>query len=210
MALPNGIKAANLGCGSTCAPGWINVDNSPNARLSKYPILRRVLWKVHLLSDKHYAVNWPKSIIIHDLRKRLPFDDSSIDYVYTSHALEHLSVDDARRLMVDIYRVLKSGGVVRIVVPDLALGARRYLGALQVDASDSQAAARFLNWMQLNKPGSRDPHLWMYDAPSLAAALTTAGFYKVIVCEYKHGRVPDCDILDNRPNDSLHIEAEKP
>jgi predicted SAM-dependent methyltransferase len=210
MALPPEIKAVNIGCGLSIAPGWINIDNSLNARLSKYPPLKWMLWKLGLLSDRHYRVEWPDSILIHDVKKKLPFADSSIEYVYTSHFLEHNPPDEARRLISDVFRVLKPGGVLRVVVPDLALGARRYLDALKEDSKDSKAALEFLDWLQLNKPGMRDPHRWMYDAPSLSSILVESGFVNVIVCDYKKGRVPDCDILDNRPEDSLHIEAEKP
>jgi SAM-dependent methyltransferase len=210
MAIAPGTKAMNLGCGLSVAPGWINIDNSPNARLSKYPLLRRTLRKLGVLSEHHYAVNWSKSIEIHDLKKKLPFADSSIDYAYTSHFLEHLSAGDAERLIHEVFRVLKPGGVARVVVPDLATGARRYLDALRADPGDARAAPEFLNWLQLSRPGVRDPHLWMYDAPSLTAVLSRAGFTNVVVCAYREGRVPDCEILDNRPEDSLHLEAEKP
>lgn len=210
MGLPVGVKAINIGCGLSVAPGWINIDNSPNARLAKYPLLRWMLWKLRILSDQHYAVKWPQSILIHDVRKRLPFADSSIDYVYTSHFLEHNSLADAQRLIKDVFRILKAGGYARIVVPDLRYGARRYLETLAANPEDSKAAEDFLSWLQLGKPGVRDPHLWMYDAPSLSAMLTEAGFTSPVVCEYKKGRVPDCDSLDNRPEESLHIEAQKP
>jgi len=46
--------------------------------------------------------------------------------------------------------------------------------------------------------------------PSLSAMLEEIGFTRMVVCQYRSGRVPDCDILDNRPEDSLHLEAEKP
>jgi SAM-dependent methyltransferase len=210
MALPPGIKAINLGCGLSVAPGWINIDNSPNARLSKHPALRWFLWKMGALSDDHYKVNWSRAIEIQNLRKRLPFEDSSIDYAYTSHFLEHLSRGDAERLIKEVFRTLKPGGVIRIVVPDLALGARQYLDAIQTDPRNASAAPEFLNWLQLSRPGVRDPHLWMYDAASLAAMLSEAGFINAIVCQHKKGRVPDCESLDNRPEDSLHMEAEKP
>lgn len=210
MGLPPGVKALNLGCGLSIAPGWINIDNSPNARLSKYPLIRRTLRKLGVLSEHHYAVNWPKSIEIYDLKKRLPYSDSTIDYAYTSHFLEHLALNDAERLIGEVFRVLKPGGIIRVVVPDLALGARQYLEALQSDPQDGKAAPEFLNWLQLSRPGLRDPHLWMYDAPSLTAMLGRAGFANVVVCEYRKGRMPDCDVLDNRPEDSLHLEAEKP
>jgi SAM-dependent methyltransferase len=208
MTLPAGVKAINLGCGLSIARGWINVDNSPNARLSKYPLLRWALWKMGILSNQHYQVKWPDSIKIHNLKKRLPYEDSSIDYVYTSHFLEHLAFEDARRLIGETFRVMKPGGVIRVVVPDLALGARQYLAALE--ANDAKAATDFLGWLQLSRPGVRDPHLWMYDAPSLTAMLSEAGFTNVTVCKFRQGRVPDCEALDNRPEDSIHIEADKP
>jgi SAM-dependent methyltransferase len=209
MRLPDGAKAINLGCGLSIAPGWINVDNSPNAQLSKYPRLRRLLWRVGILSNQHYEVQWPRSIKIHNLKKRLPYSDSSIDYIYTSHFLEHLALADAERLIKEAFRILKPEGVIRIVVPDLALGARRYLDSLKANPGDARAAPDFLNWLQLSKPGVRDPHLWMYDAPSLTAMLAEAGFTNVAVCQFRQGRVPDCETLDNRPEDSVHLEAEK-
>jgi predicted SAM-dependent methyltransferase len=210
VALSVDTKAVNLGCGTSVAPGWINLDNSPNARLSKYPWLRWCLWRLRLLSDNHYNVPWPKSIVIHDLRRKLPFQDATIDFVYASHVLEHLRQDDAQKLIQDVYRVLRPGGLTRIVVPDLAFGAQRYLDALQADPGNSQAASDFLNSLQLREPGHRNPHLWMYDTPSLKSLLTEVGFIHVAVCKHKHGRVPDSDILDNRPEGSLHMEAEKP
>jgi predicted SAM-dependent methyltransferase len=33
----------NLGCGLHCIEGWVNVDNSLNAKLSKYPLLKFLL-----------------------------------------------------------------------------------------------------------------------------------------------------------------------
>jgi SAM-dependent methyltransferase len=206
---PNAFKALNLGCGVQVAPGWINIDNSPNARLSKLPWLRWFLWKIRLLDDAHYQVPWPSSIMIRDLNKRLPFADCSIDFVYTSHFLEHNSRERGRCLLSEIHRVLKPGGLARIVVPDLELGARRYLAALG-SGENGNAAPGFLSWLQLSRPGVRDPHLWMYDAASLKAALDEVGFANIAVCEYRRGRVRDCQVLDNRPEESLHIEAEKP
>jgi SAM-dependent methyltransferase len=211
VALPRGSRALNLGCGLTgiAGEGWINMDNSPNAWLSKYPRLKWLLWKSRLLSDFHYNIHWDKSIVIRDLRKRLPFDDDSIRYVYTSHFLEHVSRGDAKRVIGEIRRVLEPGGILRVVVPDLAYGVRRYTAAIQADPSDADAAPRLLEWLQLSAPGRRDPHLWMYDGPSLSKLLADSGLINVTPCDYKQGRVPDCDVLDARPEDSVHVEAEK-
>jgi hypothetical protein len=37
MPLPDGTKAVNIACGTAVVPGRINIDNSPNARLARYP-----------------------------------------------------------------------------------------------------------------------------------------------------------------------------
>ena len=210
MSIPNSIKTVNLGCGTRTALGWKNIDNSPNARLSKYPLLRWFLWKVGLLSSQHYAIQFPQPLIVRDVRKGLPFSDGSIDYVYASHLLEHLTLGDSHKLAREIFRVLKCDGIARLVVPDLAIGARRYLNSLDANPGNPTAASEFLTWMGLAKPRVRDPHLWMYDAPSLAALLTEAGFVSVTICEFGLGQVPDCDLLDNRPEESLYVEAGKP
>jgi predicted SAM-dependent methyltransferase len=207
--LPRGAVAVNLGCGSHVAAGWINLDNSPNARLSRWPWVRWLLWRSGALSDQHYAVAWPKGVVIHDLRKPLPFEEGSVDYVYTSHALEHLAGDTARQVLGEIRRVLKPGALVRIVLPDLQLAATRYLESLADDDAAPFAADRFLDWMFLNKPGHRDPHLWMYDLAAISARLREAGFRSITGREYRKGLLPDCDVLDNRPDDSLFVEAMK-
>jgi predicted SAM-dependent methyltransferase len=112
--------------------------------------------------------------------------------------------------MTEAFRILRPGGVVRVVVPDLAIGARKYLKALEENPNDENAAPVFLNWLQLCRTEVRDPHRWIYDAPSLSAMLREIGFIEVGVCDYRVGRVPDCETLDNRPDESVHIEAQKP
>jgi SAM-dependent methyltransferase len=63
--------------------------------------------------------------------------------------LEHLDPDAATRLLADCHRVLKPGGILRIVVPDLETIARLYLKSL-VDASAGHSDAAFrYEWMML-------------------------------------------------------------
>jgi SAM-dependent methyltransferase len=210
VALPDGTKALNIGCGTTFAPGWFNLDNSPNARLSKIPGARQVLHQVGFLSKSHLAVQWPSDLIVRSATKSLPFGNSELDFVYTSHLLEHLSRQDGERLIREALRVLRPGGVLRIVVPDLLAQARAYIARLDADPSDAGAALDFLNTLQLSKPGHRDPHLWMYDAPSLAALLRECGFHDVELKSGGEGKTPDLDLLDKRRDASIHMEGVKP
>jgi predicted SAM-dependent methyltransferase len=198
----------NLGCGDHTAPGWINIDNSPNARLSKIPYLRWLLWKFHILSDSHYKVQWPKNVIIRELTKPLPFGSNTVDYIYTSHCIEHLSFIDAKLLLKEIYRVLKPNGIIRIVTPDLNIYIQEYITEKANNPNSKQAADNFIKSLNIFT-GKRDPHLWLYDNDSIIERLIEAGFTKTEKCKYKVGRCADVGELDYFPENSLWVEAIK-
>lgn len=50
-------------------------------------------------------------------------------------------------------------------------------------------------------------HRYMWDFESLSGALREAGFSTVARCRYRQGRTPDLDLLDNRPEETLYVEA---
>jgi predicted SAM-dependent methyltransferase len=64
-----------------------------------------------------------------DITKPLPFEDNSVDFIYTSHTVEHTTTPDAVRFFAEALRVLKPEGTLRVAVPsvdkiyDLADGA---------------------------------------------------------------------------------------
>lgn len=92
----------NIGCGRVWHKDWVNLDHQPTA----------------------------PEVTAFDLRKRLPFEDSSADAVYASHILEHLDFREGKRVLRECHRVLKPGGILRIVVPDLEDLCRYYLDRL--------------------------------------------------------------------------------
>lgn len=81
-----GIKL-NLGCGQDIRKGWVNIDRA-----------------------KGDGVN-----IVHDITKRLPFEDESVDFILVSHVLEHIiHFED---VIPEFHRVLKPGGILEVRVP---------------------------------------------------------------------------------------------
>jgi hypothetical protein len=50
----------------------------------------------------------------------------------------------------------------------------------------------------------------MYDFGGLRDALVAAGFIDIKQCEFREGRTPDLDRLDNRAEETLYVEAERP
>ncbi|HXX13945.1 MAG TPA: methyltransferase domain-containing protein [Candidatus Eremiobacteraceae bacterium] len=89
----------NLGCGLLAHPDWVNVDGSWNARLAKYPLLRKTLSLLHILPAGKAGMPWSRNLFIHDIRKPLPFPDCSADVVYASHVLEHLYREQGEKLI---------------------------------------------------------------------------------------------------------------
>jgi predicted SAM-dependent methyltransferase len=55
----------------------------------------------------------------YNLKYGVPLPDSSADFIFTSHTLHHFYRDEAMALLRDAFRVLKSGGTIRIAVPNL-------------------------------------------------------------------------------------------
>lgn len=222
------MKKVNLGSGISCLDDWINIDSSFNARLAKYPRLRYSLLKIGILPKKYYEISWSKhikKIMVRDVRKKLPFDDESIDFIYSSHLIEHLRKDEAEKVLRECIRVLKRGGLIRLVVPDLELMARNYLKEIEDIQTNKgkkreyRPSERFLDVLGVGVERTKTPfilkifssgyHKWMYDQFSLTALLASCGFTDIQKRSYKEGGVPDIEFLDNRPEHSLYLEVKK-
>src|SRR5690349_6441903 len=106
----NGSIRVHLGCGLITPADWVNVDGSWNARLAKHPVLRRALHTFHVTEADKIKVSWNPDVVIHDLRKPLPFPGNSASAVYSSHVLEHMYFADGQHLIRECFRVLKEGG----------------------------------------------------------------------------------------------------
>lgn len=48
------------------------------------------------------------------------FEDNSVDLIYACHVLEHFKRYEIEGVLTEWYRVLKSGGILRVAVPDFA------------------------------------------------------------------------------------------
>ena len=72
-------------------------------------------------NDYRYDKSWvnlditPPCSVRADIRKGLPFQSRSFNLVWASHVLEH--VPDLRRLQKELARVIKTGGLLKAVVP---------------------------------------------------------------------------------------------
>jgi SAM-dependent methyltransferase len=175
------------GCGLCSPDGWLNFDASPRLRIERAMVLRPfVRATVGLL--------FPENVRVGDIVKGLPVSDGSAAGVYCSHILEHVPRDDLPVALRNTLRMLRRGGVFRLVVPDLRWRAARY--AASAELGDPSAADELLGVCMLGKRKKpRTPlalasdhfgnsaHLWMYDFAALKALLEHAGFAAVRRCE---------------------------
>jgi len=221
------VLKVNIGSGPHGKPDWVNLDWGALALLSKLPRLRRLLIALRLLPAS-YETDWPSQPRLCNCRRGLPFADGSVDFLYSSHFLEHVPRWQALKLLRECHRVLRPGGLLRISVPDLRLLAEKYVQRDQAyyapqqppnaDAAWSLAdsfASNFYGhdtWSQPDWVGRLRQrfirgHLWMYDFESLSRPLAVAGFKEITRCEGGVGRVPDLDFLDIHREQSLFVEA---
>ena len=114
-------KLLNVGCGRRYHHAWTNID----------------------------LESYDPAVTEHDITQGLPYSNNQFDAVYHSHVLEHLDPADGERLLDECYRVLKPGGVLRIVVPNLEQIATLYLNYHREAWSGDQGAAVNYNWMKL-------------------------------------------------------------
>lgn len=63
--------------------------------------------------------SYSEDVIAYNLLKGIPFPNDQFEVVYHSQVLEHFPKEKASDFIKECHRVLKPGGVIRVVVPDL-------------------------------------------------------------------------------------------
>ena len=182
-ATQTNVKRLNWGCGVWTPAGWINSD----------------IKQAHGID------------ISADIRQGLPLEGDSIDYIVSIHALNEMPYDGLLPALQELRRVLKPGGVLRLVLPDLLKGVHAYERGdrdyfLVPDDDVKSLGAKLI--VQLFWYGySRT----LFTSEFIEEMLYKAGFERVDHCSYQQTRSRFAEIieLDNRENESLFVEATK-
>lgn len=81
--------------------------------------------KIQFCSGGHQFNGWINTDISFegdkkvDITQPLPYADQSVDLIYCSHGVEHVTSPDALRFFKECYRILKPSGTMRICVPSI-------------------------------------------------------------------------------------------
>jgi len=214
----------NLGCGPLARKtDWIDLDGSWNVIVTGFPhVLRSIMVGLYKMSGKQYHP-WPNHVKYLNILKPFPFARNSVDAIYASHVWEHLFRDEVMNVTRECCRVLKPGGVIRLVVPDLSYFCRQYLGSKDTDSSD-----RLMENLAL-RPRRRErslimklytyftdfhTHKWMYDARSLSSILAACGFTEITEKECFESLIPEIRQVEDPGSVSatagIALEAIKP
>jgi predicted SAM-dependent methyltransferase len=170
----------HLACGSNLLAGWANVD-----------------------------IDGASEVIKLDLTRSLPVASESIDFVFCEHFIEHISASDAERLLREIRRCLRPGGVIRLSTPDLAVLVTHYrdqkLDTWHDVGWTPQTPCRLLN-EGLHSWG----HQFVYDQRELETLLGSVGFSAVRRVRWRQSDHRELSGLECRPDHSeLIYEATR-
>lgn len=203
------------GCGLSAPEEWKNFDVSPTLRIQKTPIIGQMI-------KNRLNVVFPDNVLYGDIIKGLPIKDNSCDGVYCSHTLEHLSLNDFRTALKNTYRILKSGGIFRCVVPDLEWAAKKYIQDL--DNGDKSASIQFIHNTLLGikeRPRNfkgfmsslwgNSHHLWMWDHESLSVELKKIGFKEIRRCTFNDCEDDMFNLVEDRERfmNAVALECKK-
>lgn len=119
--------------------------------------------------------------LLWDLRNGIPFPDSSIDKIYTSHTFEHIPFPSLQILIRECWRTLKPQGSLSVCVPNARFYIDAYLnGKLFGDQStfwqpgicETGSAIDQLNYIAY----MGGEHRYMFDEENLIKVLRQNGF----------------------------------
>lgn len=192
-------KMFQFGSGPHRLEGWLNTDFEP----------------------------WMDGVFHLDMRQSLPFPDNVLDVAASEHVFEHFTYEDGRKIAAELFRCLKSGGLIRMSMPDLD----RYIALWSANLSHEQVAymREYVNiehagapatpCMTLNLAMRSFGHQFIYDRTTLHDLLTRAGFVDVRFAtpsDRSGLRLPNFEVRVSEGNsildsyETMIVEALKP
>ena len=100
----------NIGGGLHFKFGWRTLDYHSSA----YPYNSGML-------DYNFNLQ-----LTHRDKNPIPIKSNSTDLIFSSHTMEHITIDAVTECFYEFHRMLKEGGIFRLIVPDVNLALKAY------------------------------------------------------------------------------------
>lgn len=202
--LSDTFKKYNLGCGTALYEDYLNVGYWTQLQSG-------VIYKDLNGTSNTFMLN-------HDLNNGTPANDNTLDVVYHSHMLEHLTFSEGISFIKECFRVLRPGGIMRLLVPDLELWAKAYL------SKDKHFLGEYQKTLDSNTyftPGAifmgmlhNHGHKMGYDFETVFWLLQESGFVDIQKTLYSASALTEISIIEPRnplkSMESLCVECTKP
>jgi predicted SAM-dependent methyltransferase len=160
-----------------------------------------------------------------DATRPFPLPDGKFQFVYTEHMIEHVPYKNGIRMLQECHRVMRKGGVIRVITPDLSA-----IVALYKNESCAHQK-EYLEWFcrafapeapsnavsAINAMFRLWGHQFIYDEETLAEAMRIVGFESVKRWTLGESDYPDLRNMENQQRypegllnfESLALEAVK-
>lgn len=167
----NPVRKLQIGAANSVLPGWLSTDVRPAS----------------------------KQVAYLDATQRFPFQDRSIDYIYSEHMIEHIRWNKGAFMLRECRRILKPGGKLRVATPDLKVLLGLY------EQKSGATGDQYVKWITdvfLSDVGEYRPvhvinnafrnwgHQFLYDGELLEKALRHAGLQDIRRCAFGESEDP--------------------
>jgi len=126
----NNLLKLHIGCGKNALDGFINLDNNVFILFKNIPFIAEILRFLKFVPKwfpEFIEIVKEKNIRYCNASKKIPFNNSSVDFIYTCHMLEHLDNEETKVFFEECYRVLKPNCTLRVAVPNFQLLIDNYI-----------------------------------------------------------------------------------
>jgi predicted SAM-dependent methyltransferase len=163
--------------------------------------------------DIDCSISLKPDVVACDLRRKWPLRSGTAKYIFSEHVFEHFAYpSEIGHVLRECFRILKTGGVLRVIVPN----AERYLRAY---ADDDQCFFKEVGGASASKLAvvnvmmrENGFHKYSYDYDELERVLRSAGFRDVVRSSLKGSSHTELNLdFDDRQRElvSLYVEAVK-
>jgi len=176
------VLKLHVGCGDVYFDGWVNIDREPG-----------------------------KSDLQVDLRSVFPYENDSVDYIYSEHVIEHFTVEEGLHILSECRRVLRKGGVLRIATPDLTYVVLRYFFLWK---HQDWIKTFGFEWIRTKAEmlniGMRSwGHQYLYNREELGRRLVESGFTTAYREKLNRSKYAELRNRETRKDSKLIMEAVK-